>query len=180
MNPNWIILPVLLHILLTLLLLTRLGIVKAKATATNSVNRQRAALHHDAWPNEVLQVSNNIRNQFETPMLFYALSLCLYILSEVTIVTLTLSSLYVLSRYLHAYIHITSNYVPWRLRAFTFGALILVVLLMCALKGVVSSLHISQTSAPILNGLKDPHSVNLMLNHHSYVANTDGGSRNIR
>ncbi|GEM_PF-109572 len=156
MNPNWILLPIFLQILLTLLLLIRLGMVKARARATDSVDKQKAALHHDAWPNEVLQVNNSIRNQFETPVVFYVLSLCLYILSEVNVVTLTLAFFYVASRYLHAYIHITSNYVPWRLRAFTVGALLLLVLLAWGLKGLAFDLHQSRPLDPISNEYNEP------------------------
>ncbi len=141
MNPKWILLPVLLQILLTLLLFIRLGVVKAKATAAGRVDRKNAALHQEAWPEDVLKVANNIRNQFETPVLFYTLSLCLYLLSYVNWITLVLAHLYVISRYLHAWIHITSNHVPWRLKSFSFGALILLILLLFTFNGLALSIH---------------------------------------
>jgi hypothetical protein len=38
---------------------------------------------------------------------------------------LSITSLYVLTRYVHAYVHITSNYVPYRFQIFRAGLLIL-------------------------------------------------------
>ncbi len=41
------------------------------------------ALDNDAWPDEVRKVSNNIRKQFQVPVLFYVLVLALYVLGYV-------------------------------------------------------------------------------------------------
>ena len=46
----------------------------------------------------------------------------------ITIYELILSWTFSISRYLHCYIRLTSNYVPYRAKIFTFGYLILIIL----------------------------------------------------
>jgi hypothetical protein len=132
MNRNLIFLPVLAQVLLTLGVYVYLGVAKAKALKLGQVDLQRRALHEDAWPDSVRQVSNNIRNQFETPVLFYALVFVLWGLQAVNAFSLTLAGGYFLARLAHAYVHLGSNYVPWRRRIFTISCLLLVGMILLA------------------------------------------------
>src|SRR5690554_7652837 len=70
-----------------------------------AVDRQQVALDNRLWPEDTVKVSNNIANQFEAPVLFYALCLAFLGLNAVSAVALFLASLFVLSRYLHAWVH---------------------------------------------------------------------------
>jgi hypothetical protein len=106
-----------------------LGVRKAKALKAGEVNRSETALNNRVWPEYVVKISNNIANQFETPVLFYALCLVLYSINAAGMVALVLAWLFVLSRFAHAYVHIGSNYVPMRLRLFLFGCFVLIALL---------------------------------------------------
>lgn len=128
MNNNIIFLPVLAHMLLVFVLYIYLGKVKSRAVKEGRVDREKAALNSREWPEYVLKVSNNLANQFESPVLFYMLSVMYYLSGNVSAVLLILMGLYVVSRYLHAYIHVTSNYVPYRFKCFVIGVLILLVL----------------------------------------------------
>ena len=83
MNVNHIIWPVLAQIFLTLILFIILGVRKAKAVKAGEVNRQQAALNNQVWPQDVVKVSNNIANQFETPVLFYVLCLVMHSINAV-------------------------------------------------------------------------------------------------
>lgn len=129
MNSNYIIWPVLAQIFLTLMMFTILGVRKSKAVKAGEVNRQQAAMNNRVWPESVLKVSNNIANQFEIPVLFYALCLVLYNIDAVDIIAILLAWFFVLSRFAHAFVHIGSNYVPMRLRLFLVGCLILIAML---------------------------------------------------
>jgi len=140
MSTTVILVPVLMQVLLTLLLFIRLGVEKSKASAAGGVDRHKAALHYDAWPDAVLKVSNNIRNQFETPILFYVLAIVFCLLNEVDLIVLGLAVVYVASRYIHAWVHTSSNYVPWRLRSFMLGAVVLLILLFIAMTRLLVSL----------------------------------------
>jgi hypothetical protein len=129
MNPNLILWPVIVQIALTAYVYIRLKNVKVQAVKTEGVDRQKRALHPDAWPDSVIQVNNNIRNQFELPVLFYVVTLIIWELGAVNPVTLGLAWLFALSRIVHAYIHTGPNIVKYRLRAFTVGFLALLGML---------------------------------------------------
>lgn len=125
MNNNLIFLPVLAHIFLIFMMYIYLAMVKSKAVKGGNVDRQKASLNSKAWPDNVVQVSNNLDNQFESPIIFYMLSVIYYLTANVDSILLSIMSLYVLTRYVHAYIHVTSNYVPYRFQIFRAGVLIL-------------------------------------------------------
>lgn len=137
MNFSSILLPVLLQILLTLSMFIILGIRKKKAIKGEGFDRKKAALNNTAWPEDVVKVSNNIANQFQTPVLFYVLAILFHITNSVSTPALVLAWVYVISRFIHAYIHIGSNYVPARFRAFIVGVLCVIVLCVLALNSVV-------------------------------------------
>lgn len=130
MNVNHIIWPILAQIFLTLILFIILGVRKAKAVKAGEVNRQQAALNNQVWPQDVVKVSNNIANQFETPVLFYVLCLVMYSINAVGWAAIVLAWLFALSRFAHAYVHIGSNYVPMRLRFFLVGCFVLIAMLL--------------------------------------------------
>lgn len=132
MNSNQIFWPVIAQILLILMMYGLLGFRKAKAVKTGSVNLKATALDNKAWPDDVLKVSNNIDNQFEVPIVFFVLCLLFHSLGQIDYVVLALAWTYVISRYVHAYVHIGSNYVPLRLRVFTLGCVILLIMTLIA------------------------------------------------
>jgi hypothetical protein len=132
MHSTYILWPVLAQILLILLMYILLGYRKAKAVKTGSVNLKATALDNKAWHDGVLKVSNNIDNQFEIPIVFFVLCLLFYGIGQVDVLVLTLAWAYVISRYVHAYVHVGSNYVPLRMRIFSVGCLILLVMTLIA------------------------------------------------
>ncbi|MGH8251377.1 MAG: MAPEG family protein [Steroidobacteraceae bacterium] len=132
MYRNLIFYPILVQVALTLLVYVHLIRVKIRAIKAGQVDKERRALHEDAWPDSVLQINNCIRNQFEIPVLFYVVAFVLWALEAVGIVALVVAWLFVLSRLAHAWIHLTSNYVPNRRRAFTVGWWLLVAMVLLA------------------------------------------------
>jgi hypothetical protein len=121
MNRNLIFLPALVQVLLTLAVYVLLIKFKIRAMRAGKVDMARRALHDDAWPDNVMAINNNIRNQFELPVLFYVLVFALWALDAVHTLALVTAWLFVVSRIVHAWVHCTSNYVPNRRRAFTVG-----------------------------------------------------------
>lgn len=128
MSQKVIFVPMLAHMLLVFFLFIKLGIEKKKAVKLGLVDRKKAALNSNLWPDDVVKVSNNIANQFETPMMFYGLSFTLFLTNNVNMVVMLLTSFYVATRCFHTYFHISNNYVPYRLRAFLMGILVLLAL----------------------------------------------------
>ncbi|CUX43204.1 hypothetical protein CFBP6626_01355 [Agrobacterium tumefaciens] len=73
-------------------------------------------------------VNRNIANQFELPVLFHIACLLLYITDADNIVTIVLAWLFVLSRYAHSYVHVTSNRLRHRGALFGIGFVLLLCL----------------------------------------------------
>ena len=140
MQASLILWPVLAQVFLTLLMFLLLAARKAKAVKAGLVDRQKVALNNKAWPDNVVQVSNNITNQFEVPVLFYVLALLLFSIDAVGVIALALSWVFVISRYIHGYIHTHSNYVPMRLRAYLIGSLAVMALFVIAVIALLQAL----------------------------------------
>lgn len=70
---------------------------------------------------ESLLVNKNIANQFEIPVLFHAACLLLYITDADNIVTIVLAWIFVITRYMHSYVHVTSNRLRYRAPFFAVG-----------------------------------------------------------
>lgn len=138
MQHGSILLPLLVQVLLTLLLYAALAFAKARAVKAGQVDSDRRALHDDAWPESVMKINNNIRNQFQLPVLFYVLVVLLWQLGESGVLVQTLAWLFVGSRIAHAWVHTHSNYVPVRRRVFAFGWLVLVVMLAITLRALIT------------------------------------------
>ena len=128
MNRNFIFLPVLLQVLITLYAYVLLGGAKSRATKAGLVNEARRALHEDAWPDKVIQINNNIRNQFELPVLFYVLVIVLWAIDAAGALSVVVAWLFALSRVAHLYVHTGSNYVPLRRKIFMFGVITIILL----------------------------------------------------
>lgn len=139
MTDNMILLPALAQILLTIVVYGALAVAKAKAVRGGLVDLDRRALHEDAWPDSVRKINNNIRNQFEVPVLFYVLTIVLWQLNETGVVAQSLAWLFVISRFVHAYIHTGSNYVPARRRVFMVGCVIVLLMTAVATRAVLAS-----------------------------------------
>lgn len=69
--------------------------------------------------------SDNLQNQFETPILFYlAILVCMSLMIQ-DVVIVVLAWGYVVLRYLHSFIHLTYNAVKHRFIAFVFSVVLL-------------------------------------------------------
>ena len=79
-------------------------------------------------PAESLIVKNAIANQFELPVLFYAVSILLYLVDADNPVTVAGGWLFVALRYAHAYVHVTSNRLRYRRPLFIAGLLVVMLL----------------------------------------------------
>lgn len=127
-SSTMIFAPVFAHFILVFGLLIKLGMEKSRAVKAGEVDRAKAALDNKAWPESVVRVSNCIGNQFQLPVIFYTMTMIGFLSGQTGPSVVLLSFLFVISRYVHAYIHVSSNFVPYRFRAFLVGALILLLL----------------------------------------------------
>ena len=79
-------------------------------------------------PGDVNLPAYALRNQFELPVIFYALCLYLYATSEADTVYLAAAWLFVAGRAVHAVIYCTTNKVMHRFASYFLSALILWVM----------------------------------------------------
>ena len=137
MYRNLIFWPVLVMVALTLLVYVRLIKVKVREMKAGRVDMARRGLHESAWGDAVLQINNNIRNQFELPVLFYVLAITFWALDAVNVLVLVAAWLFVASRIAHAWVHLTSNYIPNRRRLFTVGWWVLAAMVLLAIYALI-------------------------------------------
>lgn len=120
--------PVMAQVLLTILLSIRLGILRVGAVRSRQVRMREVALDDKAYPVRTQQVGNSVRNQFETPVLFYVLcGVAIYLGATGLLMTL-LAWAYVVTRVVHSAIHITHNRVQQRFIPFAVGLTLLLVM----------------------------------------------------
>lgn len=137
MKPELIFLPLIAQILLVIWLYFRLAIVKNQALDAGLVDEEKRALDESAWPPSVRKVNNNIRNQFEAPVLFYMVALIIYQLDAVSPGIVIACCAFVISRFFHSVVHTGSNIVATRKKLFTLGILILIGLSIYTLGAIV-------------------------------------------
>ncbi len=125
MSISAVILPVLVQVGLTFLLLLWLGRSRVGRLRSGEVKAGDIALGERNWPNRILQIQNSYHNQFELPVLFYALVALALITRKADMLFVVMSWMFVVARLAHAAIHTTSNKIVWRFQAFTLGVLIL-------------------------------------------------------
>ncbi len=116
------------QVLFTLVLALRLGARRVAALKARQVRMSEIALSQEAWPEDARKAGNNFINQFETPVLFYALVLLALHVGAVSHVMGVLAWLYVLFRVVHAVIHTGSNNVNRRFMAFVGGVIVLAIM----------------------------------------------------
>ena len=128
MSISAVILPVLVQVGLTFLLLLWLGRSRVGHLRSGAVKAQDIALGERNWPTRLLQIQNAYHNQFELPVLFYALVALALITRKADMLFVVMSWMFVVSRLVHAAIHTTSNKLSLRFMAFVVGVLILAVM----------------------------------------------------
>lgn len=125
-NAPWLVIAMLLQGALALGLLWYLGTVRIPMVVDGKVKIRDIALSRDGWPEHERKASNAFDNQFQLPVLFYVAGLLALWLGP-TLIELVLAYAFVVTRYVHAAIHITSNNVVRRFAAYTAGLAVLCV-----------------------------------------------------
>lgn len=120
----WLVAAVLTQIAIAFVLLWVLGAIRVPLVAGGKIPIGDIALSREPWPEHEKRVSNAFDNQFQLPVVFYAVcGLSLYF--GVTWVEVVLAWLFVLARFAHAAIFSITNNVAHRFVAYSacFAAL---------------------------------------------------------
>ncbi len=125
MNQVAILYPVFVQVLLVYIVVVLMSAARRRAMKGLSREQAKALAMGDyAWPDDAVKRAANYRNQFELPVLFYAVVAFALLVKSADTLMIALAWLFVLTRLLHAYIHIGANRVKWRAPAFGLGLLV--------------------------------------------------------
>jgi hypothetical protein len=128
MTTQAILLPLFLEVILTFALLFWLAPLRGQDISSGVARPDNIALREPNWSPHTLQVAYAFSNQFELPVLFYVLTILEYVTHSAGVVFVVLAWIFVLFRYLQAFVHVTSNKV--RLRGAFFGVSAIVLAIM--------------------------------------------------
>ncbi len=111
---------------LTLVIAMRLARLRFAAVRAGRVDpRFYKAFRGGGEPEEAAVASRNLINLYEMPTLFYAGVAIAFAAQRSGTLLVALAWAYVALRYLHSAIHLTTNNVLWRFRAFALSWLVL-------------------------------------------------------
>ena len=125
MSVPAILAPVFALVLLTAALMALMGRRRFVAIGAGTARPGEIALGERAWPAPALQAANAYHNQFELPVLFYALVPLAMVTRKADLLFVAMAWVFVALRYAHAAVHVTSNTLILRFRLFLAGALVL-------------------------------------------------------
>lgn len=129
MVQNAILLPVLGQVLLTICVMFAMARARNRSMKARGQKIDDMALTTDSdWEKAALQASNNYKNQFEMPVLFYAAAAFALITRQVDPILFALATLFVSTRIVHAVIHIGPNQIRPRAIAFLVGVVVLIAM----------------------------------------------------
>ncbi len=118
---------VFLQVALTFWALVRMGKVRVASHVNEEVTYGDVALDTRNYPDQVKQFQNNVTNQFETPVLFYAVVAIAAATQSANWPVAIGAVIFVASRYVHHMIHVGSNHVRKRFNAFLVGLIGLLI-----------------------------------------------------
>ncbi|HMN51745.1 MAG: MAPEG family protein [Xanthobacteraceae bacterium] len=128
MTVPTILLPVFVQIALMFALAMWMGYERNRALYSKEVHIRDVALTKEGWPSRAKQISNAYHNQYELPVLFFILVAFALITRKADLVFVVLSWVFVAARFLHAFIHTTSNRVPRRFFAYLVSLVTLLIM----------------------------------------------------
>ncbi len=129
MEQNTILFPIFALVFLTFGIGIWLGFMRFASVRRGDLSPKYFKLNRGGkLPEYLAKVNNNYDNLYALPILFYVVSILLLVTAKVETTQLVLAWGFVASRYVHSYIHTTSNRLMHRMRIFFFGTVILIAM----------------------------------------------------
>jgi hypothetical protein len=125
MSVQMVLLPVFVLVGLTFFLLLWMAGARRQALVGRETRVRDIVLGQPNWPVRATQIGNCYMNQFELPLLFYILIALALPLRHADYVIVLLSWVFVVCRFAHAGIFVTSNDLNHRSLAWFAGVLVL-------------------------------------------------------
>ncbi len=124
MSVQMVLLPLFVLVGLTFFLLIWMAGARRNGLVGGETKIRDIALGQPNWPDRATQIGNCFANQFEIPVLFYVLIAIALPLRRTDLVIVLLSWLFVVTRFVHAGIFVTSNDLNRRSLAWFAGVLV--------------------------------------------------------
>ena len=118
---------VFLQVGLTFWAIYRMGSVRVASLKAREVSLGDIALETSKYPSRVRQFQNNAHNQFETPILLYVLVLLAAAMDAANWGVAIAVVAFMVSRFWHRSIHVSSNDVRIRFKVYLLGLMALLI-----------------------------------------------------
>lgn len=129
LSPNHILYPVFAMFILVAAVLLRMRSMRFAAVRNKDVRASYyRAYQGDDEPEPLRVIARHFSNLFEVPVLFYVGAIMTYITHQVSYWLVFCAWTYVVLRYMHTYIHLTSNNVIVRFSVYFASGFILTVM----------------------------------------------------
>jgi hypothetical protein len=128
MSIQFALAPLFFQVLLVFILMIWMAKERQTALMRGEVHHRDIALREPKWPPKAMQVANSFSNQFEIPVLFYVVTILASLTRQADFLFVLLSWVFVVLRYIHAFIHTTSNRVSRRGMVYGAGVIVLIAL----------------------------------------------------
>lgn len=127
-SVQMVLLPVFVLVALTFALLLGTFYSRRQTLLSRETRVKDIVLGQPNWPTRVTQIGNCYNNQFQLPLLFYALIALALPLRHADLVIVLLSWVFVVTRLAHAGVFVTSNNILHRSTSWLAGALVLLAM----------------------------------------------------
>jgi hypothetical protein len=128
MSVQMVLLPVFVLVGLTFALLLGMVATRRNALVSGETKIRDIALGEPNWPKRATQIANCYRNQFELPLLFYVLIAIALPLRRADLFIVLMSWVFVVIRFAHAGVFVTSNDFGQRSSVWLAGVLVLLAM----------------------------------------------------
>ena len=115
------------QVALTFWAVARMGLARLRAVSQKEVRLGEIALSSEPYPEEAKKHANNLSNQFEMPTLMYVAVILAAIFDASSMPFALALIAFVVTRFLHRFIHVTTNDVRNRFSAYLAGIVALLV-----------------------------------------------------
>ena len=139
MTIQGVLLPLFLEVILTFALLFWLAPLRTIDFSSGVARPENVALREPNWSKRSLQVGYSYSNQFELPVLFYVLTILAWMTRHADLVFVVLAWIFLIFRYLQAYVHVTSNRVRLRGSFFIVSAIVLAIMWLIYIVEILTS-----------------------------------------
>jgi hypothetical protein len=126
MEKTLILYPAISMMILTLFLYVKNYLDNRKAIINKSIKFSYFKTYTGEVPDYLTVSRQTLKNQFELPIFFYFLISIILVFDKVSQLNLIFAWIFVAFRYLHCYIRLSSNHVPYRAIVFELGMLVLI------------------------------------------------------